>query len=238
MLPLTYILAAVLALVQAASAATISFHNLSPDPICYKVETTSGNIPTNSLCDYAPGIFVNATQNLTLNTTLDFNGAITAMRMDGFKGSRHEVNFQPGPDGTGVTWYDIDYEMGMSNSTLGPVDHRNRTNGLSSLAGEQNCLAKANDAWVQLEDKSDLIPHYYYLDSRYGDNLTTIRMDKKAPIEVQEFLQLTAGLNGYIGPGSVIDINVDPDSRAGKMVSSADLKTFVVDTQDMEIIAY
>ena len=220
----------------------LAFQNRSPDPICYKVELSSGNISTNAMCDYAPGIFVNATTNLTLYPSRNFNGAITAMTMNGTKGARHEFNYpntttEPQWKGRD-TWYDIDYEMGMSNSTFGPADHSNRTNGLPSLAGEKNCLAKANAAWVKRENKSELLPHYYYLDHRLTGNLSVIRMDKKAPFAVEEFLQMHANLTGYVGHGSVDGVAVDPNSREGRAYAKQDRMSFHVATRQMEIIAY
>jgi len=232
------ILNAFIALLTAASAASLTFQNRSPFPICYKVEHTFGNVSTNSICDFAPGLFVNRTQNITVHPTLDFLGAFTAMSMNGTKGSRHEFNYKFGTDGQNFTWYDVDYEMGMSNSTFGPVDHRNRTNGLPSLAGERDLLAKANAAWVQVTDKSELLPHYYYLDHRATGNLSVIRMDKMAPFAVLEFFQMKANLTGYVGAGSIHDKVVNPKSKEGKFVAASDKQTYQVSTQDMEIIAY
>ena len=231
-------LTALISFLGTVTPASITFRNRSPSPVCYTVEYSRGSLPTNFICDSQPGLFINATQNVTLQPTPDFDGAITAMTMNGAKGARHEINYVTAPDGSGHTWYDIDYEMGISNSTLGPMDHRNRTNGRPSLAGERNCLAKANAAWVRLDDKSALLPHYYYLDHRATGNLSIIRMDKKAPFAVMEFFQMEANFTGYMGAGSVDGVVVNPDSREGKLVSVQDRESREVDTQDMVITAY
>ena len=227
-----------LALTKAVSSASIAFQNRAAAPVCYKVEISNGSIPTNSICDSGPGIFVNSTSNATVIPSPGFNGAITAMAMNGTKGARHEINFRLTYGDITQTWYDVDYEMGYSDSTLGPANHRNRSNGLTSLAGERDGLTKANLAWVNVTDKSALLPHYYYLDHRATGNLSIIRMDKKAPSEVIEFLQLTAEFNGYMGPGSIAGVQVDPFSEAGKLVRAQDRFSYEVDTQDMEIINY
>ena len=239
-------------IITSTSASSITFQNRSPSPICYKVEITTGRIPTNAICDYAPGILINSTtsfnltqnatiyRNVTLYPTWDFNGAVTAMSLNGTKGTRHEISWN-GTYSANSTWYDIDYEMGISNSTLGPVDQRNLTNGLPSLQGERNALAKVNDAWFSLsdEEKLPMLPHYYYLDHRTeSGNLSIIRMDKKAPFVVKEFLQLKANLSGYVGSGSVAGVIFEPESREGKLISGADKWSFVVETQDMIITAF
>ena len=91
---------------------------------------------------------------------------------------------------------------------------------------------------MNITDKSALLPHYYYLDHRETGNLSVIRMDKMAPGAVITFLQLAAEFNGYMGPGSVAGVVVDPYSNAGKLVTAQDRFAYEVDTQDMEIINY
>lgn len=109
------------------------------------------------------------------------------------------------------------------------------------------------------ENKAQLARHYYYLEQgAHGHgNLTGLKMDKMAPVEVIEFLQLEANLTAYVSHGSVakekrdvadlIDaavegIRVHTSSKAATrkaaMDSAADKKSWQVDTQDMEITAY
>ena len=197
------------------------------------MESSWGSIPTSTTCVFTPGFWVDAGTNFSVVPTGEFVGAITAVAPNGFLGTRHEMGFPP----DGSTWYDIDYEMGISNSTFGPADHRLTKDGSPSLAGEVNALAKANDVWVQIEDKSPLAPHYYYVEQQGpSGNLSRIRIDKLAPVEIKTFFQLDAGLNGYVGPGSVEGMS--EEMRKEKMVSWADKQTREVDTQEMEIIAY
>ena len=231
----------------AAAVPTLKFTNLTPDAICYKVELSFGHVATNAICDFDKGIRVDGGHNLThvVHPSPDFVGAITAMTMGGFKGTRHELNFaapaSPGCPSANCTWYDVDFEMGMSNSTLGPIDHRNLTNGQASVAGDANILQKSNDAWVQITEqhRALLRPHYYYLDHRTpSGNLSVVRMDKKRPHEVMEFFQMHANLTGYVGAGSIKDVVVDPQSKEAQIVGTQDKFSWEVDTQQMEIIAY
>jgi len=104
-------------------AASVKIRNLSPSTVCYGVEITTGSVPTNAVCnDIIRGVLVAGHQNVTITPSADFNGAFTDFR-NWTRGARHEINYAS----AGVTWYDIDYEMGISNSTLGPADGRNRT---------------------------------------------------------------------------------------------------------------
>lgn len=243
------ILTFLLAILATVYANSITVRNHSPSLICYKVELSQGSLPTNTTCDSSDGFTVASNQSVILNASTYFNGAITAMIMgtNGIngtyginstngttKGTRHEINFF-GPQ---ITWYDVDFELGMSNSTLGPADNRTQIDGRPSLAGESNCLAKANAVWNQTFNKEELILNSTYLRQDESGNLTHIHMDKDAPFPIIEFFQLTANFSGYIGPGSIDGIHVDADSRLAKVVKSEDRKSFKVDTQDMVITAY
>ena len=134
----------------------------------------------------------------------------------------------------------------MSDSTLGPADHRPRKsneNGqqtnVPSVSGEQDTLAKANAAWPHATNQAQLLqsPHYLQKDSN-KNVLTHVYMDAQAPEEVAEFFQLTADFTAYVGAGSVAGVEVPAGSVQSEMNGAADEKSWIVDTQEMEIIAY
>ena len=49
---------------------------------------------------------------------------------------------------------------------------------------------------------------------------------------------MKANFTGYMGAGSVDGVEVNPDSREGRVVSMQDRETREVATQEMEITAY
>ena len=218
----------------------INIYNTGKSDICYKVEFTAGAFPTTATCDSSPGIEVPAGQSVALHPGAGFNGAITAI-VNKAKGARHEINFAAAP---GSCWYDVDYQLGMSDSTLGPADHRPRKSNnqmLPSVSGEQNTLAKANAAWPHTSNKAALLQHSRYIQQGPNGQLTHVYMDADAPEEVAEFFQLTADFTAYIGAGSVAGVAgvaVAANSIQGEMNGAADEKSWIVDTQQMEVIAY
>ena len=226
------IAAAVLATALSASAASITFRNTGKYQICYKVEFSSGTFPIHHgvTCDSSPGVKVNAGQHLKIKPSANFNGAFTAIT-NGIKGGRNEINFEAMP---GSTWYDVDFQLGMSNGTLGPTSHQPLTNGHSSLSGEQDCLAKANAAWPSTTNKADLLANPDYLKHGPDGKLTYVYMDTHAPQVVIDFLQVQAEFTAYIDAGSVA--GVAPNDPGA--VKAADELSWQVSTDDMEIIAY
>ncbi|KAL6719141.1 hypothetical protein ACLMJK_003378 [Lecanora helva] len=211
----------------------VNIHNTGKSEVCYEVEFSSGNFPTPTTCDSRPGFKVAAGQSITLHTGPGFNGALTAIT-NNIKGARHEINFAASPAGS--CWYDVDYQLGMSDSTLGPADHRPRQGNSPSLSGEQDTLAKANAGWPHATNQAQLLQNPKYLQVGGPDGkgqLTHAYMDSEAPEEVVEFFQLTAEFTAYIGPGSVAG-----QPTQGAMTKAADLKSWIVDTQQMEIVAY
>ena len=132
----------------------------------------------------------------------------------------------------------------MSDSTLGPADHRPRENGngdqknLPSVSGEQDTLAKANAAWPHATNQAQLLQHAEYIQQGSNQKLTHVYMDTQAPEEVAEFFQLTADFTAYIGAGSVAGVQVEAGSAQSEMNEGADQKSWIVDTVAMEIIAY
>ena len=224
--------AAVLVTALSVSAASITFRNTGVHQICYKVELSSGTLPTQPgvTCDSSPGLIVNAGKILTINPWPDFNGAITAMT-NGIKGGRYEINFAVMP---GSTWYDVDFQLGMSNGTLGPTSHQPLSNGHNSLSGEQDCLAKANAAWPSTTNKADLLANPGYLKQGPDGKLTYVHMDAHAPQVVVDFFQVQAEFTAYIDAGSVA--GMAPNDFGA--VRAADEMSWQVSTDDMEIIAY
>ena len=226
------IAAAVLAITLSTSAASITFRNIGKQEICYKFEFSSGILPTQPgvTCDSSPGLIVNAGKILTINPSPHFNGAITAIT-NGIKGGRYEINFAAMP---GSTWYDVDFQLGMSNGTLGPTSHQPLTNGHGSLSGEQDCLAKANAAWPSTTNKADLLANPEYLRQGPDGKLTYVYMDTHAPQVVIDFFQVQAEFTAYIDAGSVA--GVAPNDPGA--VKAVDELSWQVSTDDMEIIAY
>ena len=226
------IAAAILAIALSVSAASITFRNTGKQQICYKVEVSSGTFPTQHgvTCDSSPGLKVTAGKHLKVKPSPNFNGAITAIT-NGIKGGRYEVNFAAMP---GSTWYDVDFQLGMSSGTLGPTSHQPLTNGHASLSGEQDCLAKANAAWPSTTNKADLLANPDYLKQGANGKLTYVYMDMNAPQVVIDFFQVQAEFTAYIDAGSVAGQTPnDPGA-----VKAADELSWQVGTDHMEIIAY
>ena len=229
------IAAAILATALSASTASITFQNSGEQQICYKVELSSGTFPIQRgvTCDSSPGLRINAGQHLKVTPSPDFNGAITAIT-NGIKGGRYEINFAAMP---GSTWYDVDFQLGMSNGTLVPTSHQPLTNGHPSLSGEQDCLAKANAAWPSTTNKTDLLANSDYLRQGPDGKLTYVYMDTHAPQVVIDFFQVQAGFTAYIDAGSVAGMAGMAPIDFGA-VKAADEMSWQVGTDDMEIIAY
>lgn len=173
-------------------------------------------------------ITVGAKQTITFHPGAGFNGALTRNH---HAGSRHEINFNQIPGGT---WYDVDMENGMSDETLGPSDVHMRTrNGGASLAGESNTLAKANAAWKSKTDpntKQALLHSGFFQGTE--ERLTHVRMQNGAPELVVHWLQVTAGFNAYVHPGSVPGVPATPASKV------ADSKSWDIATNKMTITLY
>lgn len=164
----------------------------------------------------------------------------TPALIHGVRGARHEINYASDPDGV---WYDIDYEFGLSSNTLAPTDGRNNTSGLPSMQGETNILAKVNDAWQTLSaiEKLALVAHSKYIGSDGGisGNLTRLYHEKEAPPEVNFFLQIIAGLQGYVVPGSYPGFEHPAGSFEAQMKPVADSFSWhVKGPHNMTIVAY
>ncbi|KAL9633760.1 MAG: hypothetical protein Q9164_004507 [Protoblastenia rupestris] len=190
-----------------------------------------------SVCGPGNGFIVAAGKVQEFCPGAKFVGALTAFSGEQ-RGARHEFDFESAER----TFYDVDYEMGVSDSTLGPESGSPRVvqgEEMSSLAGERDVLDKANQGWRTLEEgvKTSLLATGYFQEGEGGE-LTMLRMDKDAPSSVVGFLQLVVGLNGYVDPGSVIGVVPEKGSEEERMVTKADGFTWSAGERRMRITAY
>ena len=224
-------------LLATACATSITFQNVSPHDMCYMVEVSVGKTfppAATTTCGLGTGIALNAGQTTTVPIPSDFIGALTAWtNNNGVRGARYEVNFDT-KDGT--TWYDADYELGMSDGTIGPSDYRKLTDGRPSLAGEPDTLAKANAAWPDTTNKAELLQYPQYLTQGPDGNLTHVYCDKQAPQVVVNFFQVTAEFAAYVDAGSVAGVTPTPEEAPA--VALANLNSLQVDVQDLTIVAH
>lgn len=256
-------LAILLAATTASAAPSITFQNASPHDICYGAELSSGTFPSTTTCgppsSPTSGITVPAGATTTVPLPASFNGALTAWTTGPAggggggggpprtRGARYELNFAASATST---WYDADYQLGMSDGTLGPRDHRPLLllNGRrpSSLTGEPDTLAKANAAWPHADDRAALLAYPDYIRADEGGRtLTFVYCDADAPQVVVHFFQVTAAFEAYVDAGSVAGVGVgvggDPAGGGGvdaQAVRMADVKSLEVGTQEMLIVAY
>ena len=158
----------------------VAFHNKSPNDICYAFElardfAVPSDLPTSATCQVGTvsyhGIIVPAGQWRFRSLGPGFQGAITAVTNGAF-GARHEFAFVSGnPPGA---FYNVDYEYGLSGSTLEPYDGRPLLDGRDSQVGEPDFLTKINHAFKQLsaEDQQALLTEsgeQYMRQGPYGD---------------------------------------------------------------------
>ncbi|KAL8706025.1 MAG: hypothetical protein Q9201_000910 [Fulgogasparrea decipioides] len=213
----------------------ITIVNTSPtETHVYKVEGNSDNPSTayGSGGASLPMTTVLPGQTVKLQLGQGFIGAISGK---GGEGTRFEVNFRGDSPGDYKTWYNSDMQFGMSNTTLEPTSHSKQINGGDSLAGEQDCLAKANSAWGSVDESIQRqLLDTGYLEGTTGQDgvLTAVHMDKQADESVVDFFQNTAEMNSYVNPGSVAG---KPTSRTA---AAADLFSWSVETKELTITGY
>ncbi|KAL8790377.1 MAG: hypothetical protein Q9195_006395 [Heterodermia aff. obscurata] len=209
-----------------ASDPLITFVNSAGSDQVYLIQGNSDNPATayGSGKSPLPPFTVPAGQTVDFHPGAGFVGAFSA---NSGQGTRHEVNFRGSP-----TWYNADMQYGMSNSTLGPTDGSKRIDGGDSLAGEQDCLAKANAAWGDLDagTQSSLLNTGFLQGSSAG--LSMVSMGSSAPRSVVRFFQMTADFNAYVDAGSVVGETTDD---MGKV---ADQFSYSVTTNKLTITAY
>ena len=252
----------------------VELRNLSPAPVCYYVELSSGKFERPSICDFSrdalpgqgSGIVVPPNCTTTVYTGADFNGAFTEIiggnldtiagvpaLVNGKRGARHEINYASFPH---RVYYDISYEFGFSNSKLGPSsvfpfedmpssmpEFMAQNGGHNPVQGEENLLAKSNDAWsnLSLSDKSALAEHGSYLNisSNIGTEvggsgfdmgtswLSGVSHDKGAPALVKYFYQITAGVRAYVYHGSApVEAGLTEDNLEALMRPVADMFSY------------
>ena len=204
----------------------ITFVNSADSDQVYQIQGNADNPATayGSGKSPLPPFTVPAGQTIDFHPGVGFVGAFSA---DNGQGTRHEVNFRSSP-----TWYNADMQFGMSNSTLGPTDGSKRIDGGNSLAGEQDCLAKANAAWADVDagTQSSLLSTGFLQGSSAG--LSMVSMGTSAPLSVVKFFQMTADFNAYVDAGSVAGESTDDMGKA------ADQFSYSVTTNKLTITAY
>ncbi|KAL8666319.1 MAG: hypothetical protein Q9202_001590 [Teloschistes flavicans] len=242
------ILASALALFSAALAqevqglstsnpgdAVINLVNTNPTVThVYKVEGNSDNPPTayGAGSGTLPMATVLPGQSVKFQLGEGFIGAITS---NSGAGTRFEVNFRGDSPGEYKTWYNSDMQFGMSNTTMGPTSGNKQINGDDALAGEQDCLAKANSVWGEVDLASQqLLLDTGYLEGTTGTDgvLTAVHMDRQAGPEVIEFFQNTALFNSYVDPGSVAG------KPTTKTAAAANMFSWSVATKELTITGY
>ncbi|KAL8913820.1 MAG: hypothetical protein Q9171_001424 [Xanthocarpia ochracea] len=213
----------------------VSLINTSPSQThVYKVEGNMDNPGTA----YGAGQGALPAATVLPGETVDFHlgqGFIGAFTADNGAGSRFEMNFRGDSPGEYKTWYNTDMQFGMTNTTIGPTHGDKQINGKESLAGEQDCLAKANTAWGSLDESAQQeLLDTGYLEGSTGKNgvLTSVHMDKQAEDKVVDFFQNIAEFNAYIVPGSVIGVETDDTGAA------ADRFSWSVKTKALTITGY
>ncbi|KAL8812689.1 MAG: hypothetical protein Q9223_000512 [Gallowayella weberi] len=213
----------------------INLVNTSPSKThVYKVEGNADNPGTayGAGDGSLPAATVLPGQTVKFHLGPGFIGAFTA---ENGEGSRFEVNFRGSSSGDYKTWYNTDMQFGMSNNTIGPAHGDKQINGDESLAGEQDCLAKANSAWgsIPVDEQQELLDTGYLEGTTGKDGvLTSVHMDKQASDTVVDFFQNVAELNAYLVPGSV------PGKTTDKTGSKADKHAWSVKTKELTITGY
>ncbi|KAL8944318.1 MAG: hypothetical protein Q9216_000503 [Gyalolechia sp. 2 TL-2023] len=213
----------------------VHIKNTSPtETHVYKVEGNANNPPTayGAGGGSLPMATVLPGQNVRFQVGEGFIGAFTSKRGTG---TRFEVNFRGDSPGDYKTWYNADMEFGMSDTTLGPTHGNKQINGDDSLAGEQDCLAKANSAWGSVDENTQRqLLDTGYLEGSVGGNgaLTAVHMDKGADSSVVDFFQNVAQLNSYVSPGSVAG------EATGRTAAVANQFSWSVATKELTITGY
>ncbi|KAL8971016.1 MAG: hypothetical protein Q9183_001259 [Haloplaca sp. 2 TL-2023] len=213
----------------------VNIINTSPTQThVYKVEGNSDNPPTayGAGSWHLPMATVLPGQTVKFQPGQGFIGAFTA---DEGEGTRFEVNFRGDSAGDYKTWYNSDMEFGMSDTTMGPTSGNEQINGLESLAGEQDCLAKANSVWGNVDPAiQQQLLDTGYLEGTTGSDgvLTAVHMDKQAEDSVVQFFQNTVEMNAYVNPGSVAG------RPTSKTAAAANKFSWSVRTKDLTITGY
>lgn len=213
----------------------VNIENTSPtETHVYKVEGNFDNPSTayGAGSGSLPMATVLPGQTVHFQVGKGFIGAFTGLKG---AGTRFEVNFRGDSPGDYKTWYNSDMEFGMSNTTLRPTNGDKLIDGQDSVAGEQDCLAKANSAWgsVDLATQQELLDTGYLEGSTGEDGiLTAVHMDKQADVSIVDFFQNVAQMNSYVNPGSVAGQSDSDTAEAANRFS------WSVETTELTITGY
>ena len=207
-------------------------------------ETACGNAHGNEVAGFELNAGLSKDFTAIDSSGQRFNGAITAWLNNSTRGARNEINLLNVTE----TWYDVDFQLGISASTCGPADD------ISAFSGERDPLGKANKAWQTLSraKKMQLLEFPMYL---RGNNraLNYINMNIDAwpylapgeasrpvnpkTLAVVAFFQKTANFSAYMGPGSVGGVT-PPTNLTKELVRLADDQSMSSSTDQMVIISY
>lgn len=209
------------------SNAMVTIINNSSSPRTFKIEASMSN-PTGTYGSgngEIPSINVPAGGTQDLPVGSGWSGAISDN--DG-EGTRFEFTM----DGwNGMSWYNTDFQFGMSNAIVNPANGVKRADGGSPVtAGETNYLATAQAGWGELDaaHQQELLDTKY-VDGTVGGALTSVHMDFNAPYCLVHFLQAVAKVCAYVNPGSIAGMPIEPDAaRANQFSWSAQTNQFVI----------
>ncbi len=222
----------------------IRVQNLSREPICYKVEYSNGTgtFPTEAVCDDAKGNQVggfwldpNQTREFTAIGKDDgqrFNGAITAvLKNNTVQGARNEMNLCNDT----VSWFDVDYQYGISSGTCGPLNS-------SNLSGEKDALGKANAAWKNLNQtmKTELLTYPQYFNQSNGSLVDiSMRIDAWPYLALKPiwFFQVVASFKAYMSPGGK-NTSLPTDSLQYTLQELANGQTFQGPSDHFVVTSY
>ena len=213
------------------SNAMITIVNKSSGSRTFKVEGSMNN-PAGTYGagnGLIPSINVPAGGTQDLPVGSGWSGAISDN--DG-QGTRFEFTM----DGwNGMSWYNTDFQFGMSNAIVEPADGVQRAdNSVPARAGETDYLATAKAGWGTLDaaHQQELLATAY-VEGTVGGALASVRMDFAAPYCLVHFLQSVAKVRAYVNPGSVADKPDEPDAlKANKFSWSTMTDHFVITALD------
>ena len=215
------------------SGGIITIVNKSSGPRTFKVEVNANN-PAGTYgagIGQIPPIIVPAGDSHDQPVGSGWSGAISDK--DG-SGTRFEFTI----DGwLGMSWYNTDFEYGMSDATVEPADGVQRPGNPPpgpARAGEQDYLATAKAGWLKLNagQQQELLGTGY-VHGAVGGAMESVRMDNSAPECLVHFLQSVARVRAYVNPGSVAGKPDNPDALiANKFSWSAQTDHFVITAYD------
>ena len=125
----------------------------------------------------------------------------------------------------GLSWYNTDFEYGMSDATVKPANGVQRDGSPPpgpARAGEKDYLATARAGWLKLDaGKQQELLATGYVKGQVGGAMDSIYMDHDAPECLVHFLQSVARVRAYVCPGSVAGKEPSEDAKIANMFSWA-----------------